>query len=113
MTAAREWYDHWRERPDRIGRTRDWLDCAHCAHKSVYRGLGVRVCAFGQQPADCQRYSYKFHPWLRADGHMWCHNAEPEQYDDLGLPIQADTLRPHDASPSPGMPLPAPPEVKP
>lgn len=82
-----EWYDHWRERPDRIGRTRDWKDCAHCTHKSVYRGLGVRVCVFSAQPADCGRYSYTFHPWLRADGQMWCFNSEPEQYDDLGLPL--------------------------
>lgn len=88
LTKAREWYDHWRERPDRLGRTRDWMDCAHCAHKS--RGLGVRVCAFGAQPADCARYSYKFHPWLRADCAMWCHNPEPETYDAEGLPVPAD-----------------------
>jgi hypothetical protein len=81
-----DWYPHWRNRPARTGRTRDWKDCSHCVNKNVYRGLGVYVCAFQAQPADCGRYSYKFHPWLRADCDMWCDRPEPETYDATGLP---------------------------
>ena len=84
--GAREWYPHWRERPDRTGRTHDWRDCDHCKHKSVYRGLGVRVCVFQAQPTDCNRYAYTFHPWLRADGQLWCWDSEPETYGADGIP---------------------------
>lgn len=70
-------------RPDRVGRTRDWRDCQHCAHYTTAGNSGGTppwaVCQFWprRDPATCESYAYTHKPWLNEAGEHWSFALAP------------------------------------
>jgi hypothetical protein len=72
----------------RVGRTRDWRDCKHCAHyTSAGNSHGTppwSVCQFWprKDPATCGEYRYEHRPWLNEDATFALFTALEAQTDD-------------------------------